>query len=1047
MSLCLLVMLGMSTSSLFSTRMLGQDKEENKEEEKSDPKAMAIYGDAANFQNKKLYDIAIEDWKRLLKEYPTDPLAKKGQFYLGICQMRQKELGLAAAAFQLTLTNYKPFEFTEGAYFNLGWCHYTIAGQKQGDEQVTLLGESIKSLTEGITKYPKGPLADDALYFRGEAQYKLGDPEAAIASYKQLVDNYAKSNMRSSGLYALGVTHEELKRDDIAGTIYDLFLEEFPEDSLASEIQLRKADTVLRGGKVEEAERLFAAMVAKPDFPRLDYALYRQAGCLAKLKKHEQAAAVFSTLLDSHADSRYAADSRLSMGRCYFNAKKTTEALESFQKVIALKGKETAEAAHWASRIQLDNKQYDAVLELTAGALPLAEGTLFQAQLLVDRGDALLEKGEQQAALTQYLLVVDNHGESSIAPQALYNATFALLDLKQYDEAMVRATAFVEKYKTSSLLPDVSYLLGETQLQQDKIVDAEATFRKLIEEHAGHPQHSKWQLKLASILYLQKKYEPTVSFVGGILEKLTIPQDQGQAHFLAGSAHFFLDQFPQASTSLTASLKASPKGPQAEEALLYLSRAQFKQEQLTESQATLQRLLAEFPKGRVQDQAYFRLGEGYDAQKKPAEALKHYDLLLASAPESSYVPYALYNKGYNLLTLDKIDEASTIFDKLVKQFPEHDILKVAVAAQADTGYRRGRGQLDGKKYAEAIATLQGLLKEHPNFARLDTALYDLAWAFLGAGKQAEAVEIFVRITKEHKESSYVADAYYRIGEDQYKSGEFGEALASYSLALGSKPVAEIREVILHKTGWAHFKLDDVNKALESFQAQVNEYGEGVIASDGRFMLAECQFKLGKWEAALALYQPLVGAKLSDQFKVPVLVHGGQAARQLKQWDECLALVGEVIENYKDSTYLPQAQLTAGRAHYGKKEYDKAIELFEIVATGSRTATGAEARFHMGEVCFVQKKHAAAVRHYKRVMYGFGDEKAVAEVKKFQHLSATEAAICSEVLAGAATTAAAKSKELTNAKTYYKYILDNHAQSGSAANARKRLDELNKGTGN
>ena len=283
-SLCLLVMLGMSTSSLFSIRMLGQDKEENKEEnkeeEKSDPKAMLIFGDAANFQNKKLYDIAIEDWKRLLKEYPTDPLAKKGQFFLGFCQMRQKELGLAATAFQLTLTNYKPFEFTEEAYFLLGWCRYTIAGQQQGDEQVTLLGESIKSLTEGITKYPKGPFADDALYYRGEAQYKLGDREAAIASYKQLVDNYAKSNMRSSGLYALGVTHEELKRDDIASTIYDLFLEEFPEDSLASEIQLRKADTVLRGGKTEEAERLFAAMVAK-----------RWADCAARSEDRQRAGA------------------------------------------------------------------------------------------------------------------------------------------------------------------------------------------------------------------------------------------------------------------------------------------------------------------------------------------------------------------------------------------------------------------------------------------------------------------------------------------------------------------------------------------------------------------------------------------------------------------------------------------------------------------------------------------------------------------------------------------------------------------------------------
>jgi hypothetical protein len=49
-----------------------------------------------------------------------------------------------------------------------------------------------------------------------------------------------------------------------------------------------------------------------------------------------------------------------------------------------------------------------------------------------------------------------------------------------------------------------------------------------------------------------------------------------------------------------------------------------------------------------------------------------------------------------------------------------------------------------------------------------------------------------------------------------------------------------------------------------------------------------------------------------------------------------------------------------------------------------------------------------------------------------------------VLAGEAKTAADKEKYLTKAKGFYQYILDNHAESGSAANAKKRLEELNQG---
>ena len=134
--------------------------------------------------------------------------------------------------------------------------------------------------------------------------------------------------------------------------------------------------------------------------------------------------------------------------------------------------------------------------------------------------------------------------------------------------------------------------------------------RKLISVHThGHSQYSQWQLRLSSILYMQKKYDETVSFTSGIVEKLAGPQEKGQAHFLVGSAHFFQDKFAEAATSLSASLEVAPKGGQADEALLYLARSHFKQDKLAESRTTLERLLADFPKGRFQGQAYYRLGE------------------------------------------------------------------------------------------------------------------------------------------------------------------------------------------------------------------------------------------------------------------------------------------------------------------------------------------------------------------------------------------------------------------------------------------------------
>lgn len=64
-----------------------KEAEETKPEKKgpaSSRRAIAYYSEAAGFQNKGAYELAIEQWKKLLDEFPDDPLASKGLHYMGI---------------------------------------------------------------------------------------------------------------------------------------------------------------------------------------------------------------------------------------------------------------------------------------------------------------------------------------------------------------------------------------------------------------------------------------------------------------------------------------------------------------------------------------------------------------------------------------------------------------------------------------------------------------------------------------------------------------------------------------------------------------------------------------------------------------------------------------------------------------------------------------------------------------------------------------------------------------------------------------------------
>ena len=96
---------------------------------------------------------------------------------------------------------------------------------------------------------------------------------------------------------------------------------------------------------------------------------------------------------------------------------------------------------------------------------------------------------------------------------------------------------------------------------------------------------------------------------------------------------------------------------------------------------------------------------------------------------------------------------------------------------------------------------------------------------------------------------------------------------------------------------------------------------------------------------------------------------------------------------------------------------------------------------MGEICFLQKKHDEAMRHFVRVMYGFGGEAAEAKVKTWQAKAGFEAARCAEVRMQAAGDPQEQSTLLSLAKKYYAFVVEKHSDSDLAADAKKRLGVL------
>lgn len=1037
----------------------------------SSESALAMYADAANFQNNGAFELAAAEWEKFLKQFPDDPLVPKAQHYAGVCHLQLKNLEKAAAAFQAAVEKFDKFELTEDAYLNLGWVRYTLAGQDKPE----LYGPAVEAFTALLKEFPEGKYRDQALFFQGEALVALDRRQEAVASYRRVVEEFPQSSLRCDTLYSLGVTQEELGDHAAAGKTYDTFLEECADSELVTEVRMRKAETILQAGRFEEAAKRFAEVAAVEGFTSADHAQFRRAFCLAKLDQYSEAAALYGKIAADYPKSAYVDDALLAAGRSYYRAEAWKEAADYFQKVVARGGGDAPEAAHWWSRILIKQKQPEQVVELVKKVAPNAGESRYLVPLQMDYADALYElPPRREEALAQYVKVATDYPDDELAAQARYNAAFTALELKKFDEALEHAAAFEQAFAEDPLLPDVRYVRAEAYLQSGRPEQAEGVFRELVANRPQHPDHDLWQVRLGLALYLQKKYGEVIDTLGKTASGFEGAETKAEALYLVGVSQFYGEQHEAAEQSLAASAAAAPKWRQADETLLYLSRAQRKQGKLDEAQATVQRVIESFAQSSILDQAHFRLGEYNYAEEDFAAAARQYGIVTSEYPESVYAPYALYGAGWSQLKQANYEPAEQTFTSLLDKHPQHTLAadsrfaramcrrqtgKFAEAiadldaylqtnpdanGKADAMYERGLAQVALKEFDKAATTFTALLEEKKDYAAADKVLYELAWAYKMQDKPQEAIATFARLAGEHPQSALAPEANFHIGESRYEAKEYAEAATSYAKTTENSQAAGLREKALYKLGWSYFQQKEYEPALAQFDKQLKDYAEGPLAADALFMKGETLFRLERYEEALPVLVQAKQAELSSpQLKTLALLHGGQAAAQLKQWEQSLELLEAIPDQFADSPYLPQALYDIAWAKQNQGDAAEARKLYEQAATKSRGEVGARARFMLGELDFAAKNYDQAVLEFQRVMFGFGGDNAPATVKNWQAKAGFEAARCAEVRIQGADDPQKKAEHIADARKFYSYVVEKHPDADVAPQARKRLMELAK----
>ncbi|MEO1993599.1 MAG: tetratricopeptide repeat protein [Pirellulales bacterium] len=1050
-------------------------------EETSSPAARAAYSAAAALQNRQAWELAAEEWDLLISQYPADPLALKGRFYLGICQLKNDNWPAAQKSFRSVIESdaddatklLARWELARGSFI-----------EAQSEQRSKSYKTAASFLREYLASGKDQPHRDEALFCLGESLWQSADKEQAIKTWTRFTQEHQSSTRLPDVLYALGVGQSEMGQWDDAIKSFQQFTTSFPDHELIDDVGIWHADAAINIGDDDEVERVLEPLALTQGARQIE-ALERLAAFRWKQKRWAEAAEAYLDLAKREEENNAPEDrdaalvAMASAGRAFIEAKTPDKARPLLEKAIQAPGDVGFEAAHSLIILELDADNPQKALAIATNAIAqwdkqANDDETKLAQLELDRADALWEIPEKRAdAARAYSLIAEKYPKhGSIVLAALAMSSLAMLDQGRPEEALRSVKTFLEHPASpkSDRLLDVKSIEAEAFLALGKYAASSTAYHALLKEYPQADQRPTWQIREAVALSAAKQWQEVHDRLERALPKLKSDL-KAEALLLDAMALVELKQPEAAIPQLNLIETHHDTWSRRDEALLLDVRARRESGDEQGAIKKAKRLVRTFPNSRYLDIAWYRYGQLLQESGQYETAIQAFRNVLSKKPQGTRAPWASLALGWCFEAQDKLPQAIKEWSVLITAYSDSNAAKAALLARGDALYREGsfesglqdaKGFLNSvqqnknassatseahflsglclmglKQYKKAIQEFRTILDTQPSFASADRVAFEMGTAQLLSGQKKDAEKTFHMVVSKYPQGSRTADAWFEIGEARFEAKAWDDATDAYEHAIESvidrDVMSQLLEQALHKRGWSSAMKKDHGKATQAFAEQVRQFPDGRLAADGFAMLGESFFQSGNHAAAR---EPLNKALATiDQLSSPdlqglALIRAGECAALQGDWKKSLTLSEQLLNMQPDSPYTPQARYAAAWAQQNLGQLDKALSAYQAIANTGQTVIAARARMMEGEILFEQGNHKDAIKAFFKVAYGFGEKQAPQSFHAWQAQSTYEAARCFEALG-----------KPNQAENLYAELLDRYPSSAQAPQAKLRLAAL------
>jgi TolA-binding protein len=847
-------------------------------------------------------DNASAQLKEFFYKHPYTPFYDKTNLMLGILEFEQKKYESAISYFNNI--NYKKLSFRERTDYLFSKGYACIA-----TERYTEARDIFRELKSMNTRFNL-----TAIYYYAYSEYALGNYTVALPEFLAIESNPAYSNIVP--YYIVHIYYAQKQYDKLYDKANRL-LRENPDNKnngeiyrILGRIAYEKKDYA---GAVDNFKKSEAIL---PQVYRSDVYLFGLS--FYQLRNYSEAVKYLSravTQRDEMSENAY-----LHLGNAYLKLNDKTNARLSYEAALRTSFNKSVR----------EEAMYNYALTTYETTTAFGESVTAFEQFIFEFPNS---KYTNQAYdyLASALMTTKNYESAYQTIQKIKNPNARLLETKQYLLYQIGTEAYTQnnfekaiEYFTLSLqsAPTGNYSAESLFWRAESYFRTGNNDKGLADLRAfNNNTNSKNSVNRVLANYSmgygyfhQKDYNNALTWFLRYVENETNTGKTTYADALnrIGDCYFYARNFARAETFYARASSASPGS--ADYALFQSAYAAGLQKNYSNKIATLEKLISQYPNSEYIDDSFYEIGRSYIMLNNDNSAINAFQRLLDRMPNSTLAPKAALEIGMVYLNASRYEPSIAAFKKVITTYPGTQEAQTALES-LETVYIEINDVASYIAYTKSI----GVSSANTSAAREDSITFVAAERQYMNSNYAQAISGMQSYMKKFCPGGrYCTTAQYYLADSYYQSGNKQSALQAY-------------DAVLKITG---------NPYIE----------EAALRS------AEITYDNKDYAAALRYFRQLQSVAQSTENRNAGRLGVLRCSYFLNDHQTTINIANEILADFRSTEQLKnEARYNRAKAYLATNQATLAVTDLKTLATDTRTANGAEAKYLLANIYFEQGK--------------------------------------------------------------------------------------------